>query len=1378
MKTFNKPAKIALNVIAIIAMVFYPGGFALVGSNAAHVAEAAANTTSATVNGGVSTTVAPSANVNVTMTVSGTGTGTNNDWHSSAYLIEGGSWTCVNTPDHNSGNNSESFVITAPSGIGTYDFSVRAYNSGNCSTGQGAPITLTDAIVVQTPQPNLAITNLDVNGSDSTNILPGESVDLKVDVTTSGSGSNNDWESTRYRIEGGSWNCENTSNHTSSGNYSETFGITAPNANGTYDVDVQVFNNNFCNGSVSSATETLQDSIVVYSTPPATNPALAQSCGLDIALVFDGSGSIGDTAYGQMQTAFNGFVDAFLPGTPTQMSISEFATSSVLRLGFTGNATTLHNEINEVRVQPGGQYTNWDAGLTEAHNSFDPRPAKADLIVFASDGNPNRIGGGSSASEAVAVDTAVVAANAAKADGIRIIALGIGTDVNTTNLEKISSADAVITSNFGSLASDLANLADQLCGGKILVQKQFDTDGDGQADMDGSIADPLLAGYTFDVNGTPSDPASQVTSNTGALEFEVENGTYSVAEMQTPDNTELVSATCENGQTNVGTADLGQGIVSGLSVGTDETISCVFVNSLQPGTLTVIKTVNGGQAASSDWQIHVQQQSIEVAGSPQDGSSTGTDYTLYPGSYTVSETGGSDDYVLTYEGDCDESGNITVPTSGNATCALVNTYTPACVSPLDYVDNNGVATPDQEHGISDAVKFTEYYSTGNILADINGDQVVNLGDKLCADYYLGNGVYQCPLQCTPYTPQCGDQLIDDKSGEQCDDGNIANGDGCSATCQIEPQTGSLTICKYNDVDGNGAYDSEIDAPLQWDMSVYANSGSNTGDTWNTGTNPETGCVTLEGFPYGNYDVTEATVGGWIGTYPSDTDMQTVTLSDETPDPVVTFLNAQSGSIHGQKWNDVNANQIRDCSFPDAFAANVSEISITPDCEPLLNGWTIFIDENGDGALNGSEQSMQTQNHEGQDGWYWFEDLTPGAYSVCEVPQTGWDQTYPLNDNNNCHTITVPKGNEGDTCFNPVTLRVSIGENAVIAPACNFGNQEIPPTPADLTIAKTDNQETAAPGDTLTYAVTVTNTGETDATSVQVVDTIPAEVAAVSNISDSGIEVTGTIVWDNLTVPALSSITLTFDGTLNAEFPEGTTVVQNEATLGCSIPDQELRIAQAAECIYSGTATDDTSVTVTPPPVTVATAPTLTIEKTADKTTVIAGGQITYTITVSNNGDGAAENVMLTDPLPGDFFITLNDATEYSTSLGDLAAGAAVTTSYTVTVPGTTAAGDYINTATASADNFADVSDSATVTVNRIPQVLGVQDAPQQHLVIPGTMVDDTTAQRAGKVLGAEDTTLAETGAGLLEYLMFVLAALLISFGIFGIAKANGLREED
>jgi cysteine-rich repeat protein len=39
----------------------------------------------------------------------------------------------------------------------------------------------------------------------------------------------------------------------------------------------------------------------------------------------------------------------------------------------------------------------------------------------------------------------------------------------------------------------------------------------------------------------------------------------------------------------------------------------------------------------------------------------------------------------------------------------------------------------------------------------------------------------------PYTPaRCGDGTLDEEFGEECDDGNNDNGDGCNFKCLIEP----------------------------------------------------------------------------------------------------------------------------------------------------------------------------------------------------------------------------------------------------------------------------------------------------------------------------------------------------------------------------------------------------------------------------------------------------------------------------------------------------------------------------------------------------------------------------------------------------------------
>ena len=264
--------------------------------------------------------------------------------------------------------------------------------------------------------------------------------------------------------------------------------------------------------------------VKVYYSSVEANPPLAASCGLDLAMVIDGSLSIDASEYAQMQTAFQEFVEAFA-GTPTEYALVEFATSAAVRQGFTADGTSVINEINEPRIQPGGVYTNWDDGLFKARGLF-PHRANPDLIVFASDGNPNRRDGhgghpGSDgvdvANESAAMEWAILEANAAKLAGTRIITVGIGTGsgeieaLDVQNLTAIAGPNVadgpgevsigtdVILTDFATLADDLAKLAGGLCGGSVdlyISDVTGDEDSEGDELVFNVIAENMLPGET------------------------------------------------------------------------------------------------------------------------------------------------------------------------------------------------------------------------------------------------------------------------------------------------------------------------------------------------------------------------------------------------------------------------------------------------------------------------------------------------------------------------------------------------------------------------------------------------------------------------------------------------------------------------------------------------------------------------------------------------------------------------------------------------------------------------------------------------------------------------------------------------------------------
>jgi uncharacterized repeat protein (TIGR01451 family) len=87
---------------------------------------------------------------------------------------------------------------------------------------------------------------------------------------------------------------------------------------------------------------------------------------------------------------------------------------------------------------------------------------------------------------------------------------------------------------------------------------------------------------------------------------------------------------------------------------------------------------------------------------------------------------------------------------------------------------------------------------------------------------------------------------------------------------------------------------------------------------------------------------------------------------------------QPAAICGVKWNDLNGNGIRDGN------------------EPPLGGWTIQIKD----AFGNVVATVTTA----KDGTYCFRELKPGTYTLSEVMQQGWQQTYPLSPGT--HTVSL------------------------------------------------------------------------------------------------------------------------------------------------------------------------------------------------------------------------------------------------------------------------------------------------------------------------------------------------------------------------------------
>ena len=497
------------------------------------------------------------------------------------------------------------------------------------------------------------------------------------------------------------------------------------------------------------------------------------------------------------------------------------------------------------------------------------------------------------------------------------------------------------------------------------------------------------------------------------------------------------------------------------------------------------------------------------------------------------------------------------------------------------------------------------------------------------------------------------------------DVDVTNGDNVSCTVHNAQDTYNLTVNKWL-WNGEG-----------W--SINNTTANSLGFKWTMDNiNPWTNMGgTKSGVTAGNHLVSESSVNGYhaVGYFLSGSDMNCNTIPES------------------QQWDHGTINIQGNTTVNFCNAVN----------PPTMGTLVVHkqVDTDGNGSFETTDPSLDAGygwNLNMEDPWNAFgssKQLAAGNYDVAEQMPAGYHMvgwTFGSPDGDICNSQHKIAGPE-----NPINdVPVSAGETTYIT-FCNQVNEQTPPS---LTITKTDNKVTALPGDVLTYEVSVANSGDLTAFNVQVDDTLPTFVSNVTDISDSGALAAGHIIWNNLTIAGHTTKTLTFKATVNAGLPAGTTVIHNVATLGCSPVIVSLA---AVVCPFTGTATDDTSVTLNP---------TISIDKTGPATTN-PNSQITYNLAWTVGGNASATNAVITDVIPTNTsFVSADNGGTFAAgtvtwNLGTKAPGSNGTVSVTVLVsPNATSQTILTNTGSFDTDQNLPVTDTVTTTV-LVPQVLGI-----------------------------------------------------------------------
>ena len=328
-----------------------------------------------------------------------------------------------------------------------------------------------------------------------------------------------------------------------------SFNVTVPGPPGDYDVTFIAVSgdSNSCSNPISpESPATLRQGLNV--TAPAANPDLPARCGVNVMLILDSSGSIGDDAK-HVTDAARAFLVA-LQGTGSQVAIVDFdATAS----NPPAVPYTLVTPASVADTGPFGKYlksydpggtTNWEDAFKRAveANAMSGGPV-ADLVFFITDGDPNTINKAGGGTEYLTPDgnVEVMRRSVTQADLVKkpagpnptardshVFALGVGAAVSNPQSEArltamsgsqkypevaFGKADYGIVTNMADLPAALREFATQMCKGSVTITKLVD-EGNGKPVPD--------QGWTFKGNLTKPDSykwvAPEPPPNTGLVQ--------------------------------------------------------------------------------------------------------------------------------------------------------------------------------------------------------------------------------------------------------------------------------------------------------------------------------------------------------------------------------------------------------------------------------------------------------------------------------------------------------------------------------------------------------------------------------------------------------------------------------------------------------------------------------------------------------------------------------------------------------------------------------------------------------------------------------------------------------------------------------------------
>ncbi len=322
--------------------------------------------------------------------------------------------------------------------------------------------------------------------------------------------------------------------------------------------------------------------------------------------------------------------------------------------------------------------------------------------------------------------------------------------------------------------------------GTILVNKNVDTNGDGQVDEYG------VADWTWDIDGGQQDTATGTSQNVAA-------GTYDINEDQ-KDGYNVTDLTC--GSQSYGAVEAGE-----VTVDPGDSISCTFTNTRDTGTIEVIKNINpDDDNGLFDLQINGTVEKEDAS----DGDTTGA-VQVVTGTYDVGEIAGDSTDLSDYSSSltCTKNGQslfTDVSTTDSDNFEVDKDDVVVCIFTNVRYGHIIIEKQTLPDGNSQSFSFDSSYDDGFNLTD----NQQNDSGNLLPDTY---SVSEAGLAGWDLTSATCD---DDQSAPD----SISLQAGETVTCTFtNTKRTTVVVTKFNDYNQNGEKDDDEPMLSGWDMTL-------------------------------------------------------------------------------------------------------------------------------------------------------------------------------------------------------------------------------------------------------------------------------------------------------------------------------------------------------------------------------------------------------------------------------------------------------------------------------------------------------------------------------------------------------------------------------